>query len=73
MPELNKYLMYNGLENHLKDTKNDRVKVIARHWLLQMNPEESDPMLQRSRESDSVDDEDDSPPPPQQWKRKRQR
>ena len=42
VPELNKYLKYHRLDKHLKSTKNDKVKVITRHWLPQMNPEGTD-------------------------------
>ena len=57
MPELNKYLKHHGLQQHIKSPKNDEVKVIARHWLPQMNPEHPDPlMLQtRLRERDGAD------------------
>ena len=59
MPEFNKYLKHHGLHQHIKSLKNDKVKVIARHWLLQMNPEGPDPlMLQtRLRERDGADKE----------------
>ena len=59
VPELNKYLKHHGLHQHIKSLKNDKVKVIARHWLLQMNPEGPDPlMLQtRLRERDGADKE----------------
>ena len=55
--ELNKYLKHHGIHQHIKSPKNDKVKVIARHWLLQMNPEGPDPlMLQtRLRERDGAD------------------
>ena len=57
VPELNKYLRHHGIHQHIKSPKNDKVKVIARHWLLQMNPEGPDPlMLQtRLRERDGAD------------------
>ena len=57
--ELNKYLRHHGIHQHIKSAKNDKVKVIARHWLLQMNPEGPDPlMLQtRLRERDGADKE----------------
>ena len=42
VPELNKYLKHHGLDKHLKSTKNDKITVITRHWLLQMNPEVAD-------------------------------
>ena len=59
VPELNKYLKHHGLHQHIKSLKNEEVKVIARHWLLQMNPEGPDPlMLQtRLRERDGADKE----------------
>ena len=59
VPELNKYLKHHGIHQHIKSPKNDKVKVIARHWLLQMNPEGPDPlMLQtRLRERDGADKE----------------
>ena len=59
VPELNKYLKHHGLQQHIKSPKNDEVKVIARHWLPQMNPEHPDPlMLQtRLRERDGADKE----------------
>lgn len=44
VPELNKYLKQHRLDKHLKGTKNDKIKVITRHWLLQMNPEGTDPL-----------------------------
>ena len=37
VPELNKYLRHHGIHQHIKSPKNDKVKVIAGHWLLQMN------------------------------------
>ena len=43
--ELNKYLRHHGIHQHIKSPKNDKVKVIARHWLLQMNPEGPDPLM----------------------------
>ena len=59
VPELNKYLKHHGLHQHIKCPKNDKVKVIARHWLLQMNPEGPDSLtLQtRLRERDGADKE----------------
>ena len=55
VPELNKYLKHHKLDKHLKSTKNDKVKVITRHWLLQMNPEGTDKT--RLRERDEAEDE----------------
>ena len=59
MPELNKYLKHHGLHQHIKSPKNDKVKVIARHSLLQMNPEGPDPLMRqtRLRERDGADKE----------------
>ena len=34
VPELNKYLKHHGLHQHINSPKNEKVKVIARHWLL---------------------------------------
>ena len=58
VPELNKYLKHHGLDKHLKSTKLDKVKVIARHWLLQMNPERNDLLQTRLRENESLLDID---------------
>ena len=57
VPERNKYLKHHGIHQHIKSPKNEKVKVIARHWLLQINPEGPDPlMLQtRLRERDGAD------------------
>ena len=57
VPELNKYLKHHGIHQHIKSPKNDKVKVIARHWLLQMNPEGPDPLIlqTRLRERDGAD------------------
>ena len=55
--ELNKYLKHRRLDKHLKSTKHDKVKVIARHWLLQMNPERTDLLQTRLREKDSAENE----------------
>jgi len=44
-PELIKYLKHHRLDQHNKSTKNDKVKVILRHWLLQMNPEGPDALI----------------------------
>ena len=53
----NKYLKHHGLHQHIKSHKNDKVKVIARHWLLQMNPEGPDPLMLQTRlgERDGAD------------------
>ena len=58
--ELNKYLKHRRLDKHLKSTKHDKVKVIARHWLLQMNPKRTDLLQTRLREKDSDIDNDDN-------------
>ena len=52
-----KYLKHHGLHQHIKSPKNDKVKVIARHWLLQMNPEGPDPLMLQTRlgERDGAD------------------
>ena len=57
--ELNKYLKHHGLHQHIKSLKNDKVKVIARHWVLQMNPEGPDPLMLQTqlRERDGADKE----------------
>ena len=55
--ELNKYLKHSRLDKHLKSTKHDKVKVIARHWLLQMNPKRTDLLQTRLREKDSAENE----------------
>ena len=55
--ELNKYLKHCRLDKHLKSTKHDKVKVIARHWLLQMNPKRTDLLQTRLREKDSTENE----------------
>ena len=57
MPEPNKYLKHYRLDKHLKSTKHDKVKVIARHWLLQMNPKRTDLLQTRLREKDSAENE----------------
>ena len=57
MPELNKYLKYHRLEKHLNSTKTDKVQVIARHWLLQMNPEVTDLLKAGLRERDEAENE----------------
>ena len=33
---LNKYPKHHRLDKHLKSTKNDKVQITTRHWLLQM-------------------------------------
>ena len=55
--ELNKYLTHHGIHQHIKSPKNDKVKVIAMHWLLQMNPEGPDPLMLQTRlgERDGAD------------------
>ena len=57
MPELNKYLKHYRLDKHMKNTKHDKVKLIARHWLVQMNPERTDLLQTRLREKDSAENE----------------
>ena len=57
MPELNKYLKHHRLEKHLKSTKNDKVQVITKHWLFQMNPEGADLLQTGLRERDEVENE----------------
>ena len=57
MPELNKYLKHHRLDKHLKSTKKDKVKVITRHWPLQMNPEETGLLQTRLRERDEAEKE----------------
>ena len=41
----------------LKSTKNDIVKVITRHWLLQMNPGGTDLLQTTLRERDEAENE----------------
>ena len=41
----------------MKSTKNGKVKVITRHWLLQMNLEETDLLQTRLREGDEAENE----------------
>ena len=55
--ELNKYLKHHRLDKYLKSTKNDKVKVITRHWLLQMNPEGTDLLQKRMGERDAAENE----------------
>ena len=57
VPELNKYLKHHRLDKHLKSTKNDKVKVITRHWLLQMNPEGTDLLQTGLKERDEAENE----------------
>ena len=57
VPELNKYLKHHRLDEHLKSTKHDKVKVTARRWLLQINPERTDLLQTRLREKDSAENE----------------
>ena len=57
MPELNKYLKHHRLDKHLKSTKNDKVQVITRHWLFQMNPEGADLLQTGLRERDEAGNE----------------
>ncbi|PFX31115.1 hypothetical protein AWC38_SpisGene4053 [Stylophora pistillata] len=57
LPELNKYLKHHRLEKYLKSTKSDKVKVITRHWLLQMNPEGTDLLQTRMGERDEAENE----------------
>ena len=54
VPELNNYLKHHGLDKHLKSTKNDKITVITRHWLLQMNPEVADLLQTELRERDEA-------------------
>ena len=53
VPELNKYQKHHRLGKHLKSTKNDKVKVLTRHWLLQMNPEGIDLLQTGLRETET--------------------
>ena len=53
VPELNKYLKHHRLDKQLKSTKNDKVKVITRHWLLKMNSEGTDLLQTRLRETET--------------------
>ena len=57
VPELNKYLKHHRLDKHLKSTKNDKVQVITKHWLFQMNPEGADLLQTGLRERDEVENE----------------
>ena len=57
MPELNKYLKHHRLEKHLNNTKTDKVQVITRHWLLDMNPEGTDLLQTGLRERDEAENE----------------
>ena len=38
VPELNKYLNHQGLKQHLKSNKSEKIKVIVRHCLQQTSP-----------------------------------
>ena len=49
--------IWTRLDKHLKSTKHDKVKVIARHWLLQVNPERNDLLQTSLREKDSAENE----------------
>ena len=59
LPELNKYFKQHGLHQHIKSPKNDKVKVIAGHRLLQMNPEGPDALMMQPqlKERDGADKE----------------
>ena len=57
MPELNKYLKHHRLGKHLKSTKNDKVQVITKDWLFQMNPEGADLLQTGLRERDEAENE----------------
>ena len=57
MLELNKYLKHHRLDKHLKSTKNDKVLVITRHWLFQMNPEGADLLQTGLREREEAGNE----------------
>ena len=55
VPELNKYLKHHRLDRHLKSTKNDKVQVITRHWIFQINPEGADLLQTGLRERDEAE------------------
>ena len=55
VPELKKYFKHHRLDKHLKSTKHAKVKVIASHWLLQVNPERNDLLQTRLRGKDSAE------------------
>ena len=57
MPELHKHLKHNRLDKHLQSTKNDKVQVITKHWLFQMNPEGADLLQTGLREKDEAENE----------------
>ena len=38
MPEIDKYFKHYGLKQHLKTSKNEKVKVLVRHCLQQRSP-----------------------------------
>ena len=57
MPELNKYLKHHRLDKHLRSTKNDKVQVITKDWLFQMNPEGADLLQTGLRERDEAENE----------------
>ncbi len=57
VPELNKYLKHHRLDKHVKSTKNDKVQVITKHWLFQMNPIGSDLLQTGLRERDEAENE----------------
>ena len=52
--ELNKH---HRLDKQLKSSKNDKVAVITRHWLLQMNPKGTDLLQTGLRERDKAENE----------------
>ena len=57
VPELNKYLKYHRPDKHLKSTKTDKIKIITRHWILQINPGGTDLLQTRLRERDEAENE----------------
>ncbi|PFX21948.1 hypothetical protein AWC38_SpisGene13542 [Stylophora pistillata] len=57
VPELNIYLKHHRQDKYPKSTKNDKVKVITRHWPLQMNPEGTDLLQTRMGERDEAENE----------------
>ena len=57
VPEQNKYLKHHRLEKHLNSTKTDKVQVITRHQLLQVNPEVTDLLQTGLRERDEAENE----------------
>ena len=48
---------YSRLDKHLKSTKNDKVQVVTKHWLFQMNPEGVDLLQTGLRERDEAGNE----------------